>query len=147
MSWCYLPKERCWSFLPGADCGNAEQTPPETVIETPVMLTALLSEVNQTRNEKILLTIPGKASCLTWREWGHRHRWVPLGDWSPCRPGPGWTADSAVPWSASRAGFVLTFSFHISQFIRRHTLNTLSIRITRTRRRSFPALPMTRVSF
>ncbi len=68
-------------MLTRADSGDTEETPPETVIETPVLITPLLRKENQTetKNEEKFV---GKCWCgeITLLESGHTHRSEPSED-------------------------------------------------------------------
>ena len=44
----YLSRGAFWIVVPLAHCGDAHQTPPETLIEAPVCLPALLGEIHET---------------------------------------------------------------------------------------------------
>ena len=48
----YLSKNSSRAVFSRAHSGDAHQTPPETVIETPVLITALLGKENQTESNK-----------------------------------------------------------------------------------------------
>ena len=58
--------------------GDTQETPPEAVIKTPVLITTLLGEENQTdniNNEKLTMISP-----ITLLESEHRHRSEPSED-------------------------------------------------------------------